>query len=196
MNKFKVIKKQSEPGPDYGKIYIRLIRESINNRPFPETQNWIYRHVYLLVKGLPALWRNQDESAMGEETARPFFTLCNVAEFYISKLTPRELTRIFPVTKEYDGLKHGWKDYFTTMEELNKIGMDKTIGDHAGELVFDYQNRHIRSFGVFKISVVDVLRRYQGQYSMMEEFMSEQGGVPMRMITTGTGKQVLPGWPL
>jgi hypothetical protein len=137
------------------------------------------------------MWNHRDEANMSEEEINWYFYLAGFAKNYISQLTPLKLTQIFPVTKTYDGHKYETKDYFTTMDELNKIGMDDVIGDQVDGLLWDYENRHVRKFLVFKMSVVDALRRFQGQCSMMEEFMAEQGITPMRMMTGENGKRFL-----
>ena len=60
----------------------------------------------------------------------------------IGRLTPMELLRMFPVTKEYDGKKWGTKDYFYTLEQLRRLPADKPIGDaqDVAVLLWDYQN--------------------------------------------------------
>lgn len=60
----------------------------------------------------------------------------------IGRLTPMELLRLYPVTKEYDGKKWGTKDYFYTMDKLKKRPADKPIGDaqDVACLLWDYQN--------------------------------------------------------
>jgi hypothetical protein len=77
------------------------------------------------------------------------------------------------------------------MEELEKIGMDTQIGENVQSLLFDYQNKHVVEFNVFKMVVVDRIRACQGQPSMVEAFMSEQGIYPMRMMTDDNGKQFM-----
>lgn len=63
----------------------------------------------------------------------------------IGRLTPMELLRMFPVTKEYDGKKWGTKDYFYTLEQLRRLPADKPIGDaqDVAVLLWDYQNRDL-----------------------------------------------------
>lgn len=107
----------------------------------------------------------------------------------LSQLTPRELIRIFPVTKSYDGDRYGCKDYFFTIEALKEIGMDTAIGDEIDNLFFDYQNRHVTRFILFELGVCSDLRRCQGQPGIMEQFMEQHGFYPLRMMTDDTGKQ-------
>lgn len=60
----------------------------------------------------------------------------------IGRLTPMELLRLYPVTKEYDGKRWGEKDYFYTMDRLRYLPADKPIGDahDVACLLWDYQN--------------------------------------------------------
>ena len=95
-------------------------------------------------------------------------------------MTPSEFMTVFPIEKRYDGDRYEVKDYHYTMAELRKIGLNKPIGEHAQELLFDYQNRHVKKFNLFKMTIADHLRAYQGQPSMIEEFMAEIGVTPMR----------------
>ena len=163
----------------------------MKKKPDPVTNDWLRKHVYLSVKGLPIMWNHRDESTLREEGVQAYFSLAVSTKNLIAELTPWTLTQIFPVAKTYDGHKWECKDYFYTLDELNKIGMDNPIGDQVDGLLWDYQNRHIRRFLLFKLSVIDVLRRFQGQRSMIEEFMEEQGVTPMRMMTSENGKQFL-----
>lgn len=76
-----------------------------------------------------------------EESIKNDFWEANVLMTLISGLTPRNLIIAFPITKEFDGKKWGWKDYFYTINEINKLDMDSEIGKEKMErLLFDYQN--------------------------------------------------------
>lgn len=39
-------------------------------------------------------------------------------------LTPAQIYQVFPIKKEYDGEKYGWKDYYYCMELVNEIGLN------------------------------------------------------------------------
>jgi len=76
-----------------------------------------------------------------EESIKKDFWEANVLMTLISGLTPRNLMIAFPITKRFDGEKWGWKDYFFTIDEINKLDMDSEIGkDKMEGLLFDYQN--------------------------------------------------------
>ena len=56
MRNFKVIKTQQKPKPDYPSIYAKVLINSLKKKPDPATKDWICKHVYLSVKGLPIMW--------------------------------------------------------------------------------------------------------------------------------------------
>jgi hypothetical protein len=41
--------------------------------------------------------------------------------------TPRELLRVFPIQKYYEGYKWEVKDYFSSIEYVNEFGLDSWI---------------------------------------------------------------------
>jgi hypothetical protein len=189
--------KDPPPPPDYAAIYQRALMDKLSLQT--DTKEWLSQAVYLSVKGLPIIFGDKFRRVFKNNQPRPerelveaIFHSITDAERLISQLTPRELTRIFPITKEYDGERCGWKDYFSTLDAIAEIGgMDQPIGDQVGSLFYDYQNRYVRRFSLFKMSVVDELRAYQGQPSMMEAFMKKEGITPLRMMTDDNGKQFL-----
>lgn len=78
----------------------------------------------------------------------------------IGKLTPRKLMRLFPVEKVYDGDKQGCKDYFSTMEHIEKFGLDKKIDD-AMDFLWDYVNDDIAEFMVSYMCMISKAYRKQ-----------------------------------
>ncbi len=62
------------------------------------------------------------------------FQLISVVKGLVGKLTPREFMTIFPINKKFDGDKYQMKDYFSTMESIEEIGMDTVIGEDATEV--------------------------------------------------------------
>jgi hypothetical protein len=61
-------------------------------------------------------------------------------------LTPREFTNIFPIEKVYDGAKYETKDYFFTVQAIEKIGWDSVIDDDIVEFLWDYTNIYVSLF--------------------------------------------------
>ncbi len=155
--------------------------------------------IYLGVKGLPHMFKDElHRGGVGESRTLParedFEHVWNFMQFIdslISGITPRDLTRIFPVDKEYDGDRWGTKDYFYTMEVLERHGMDTSIGDSVSEILYDYQNWHVRKYEVSKMMILSDLRRYDGHPGLMEEFMGKLGVTPMRVMTDNEGRQFM-----
>lgn len=64
----------------------------------------------------------------------------------LRKRTPRDLLRLFPPTKEYDGERWGMKDYFYTMDKVRGFGLDKPLGKHVESFLWDYMEPHLNAF--------------------------------------------------
>ena len=120
------------------------------------------------------------------------FSFFEMVKGFISALTPRELSQIFPVTKEYDGEKWGAKDYFYTMRELEAHGLDTPIGEQIDEILWDYMNHAISMFMVGLMGAASDLYREQTGHGMMEEFFQEHG-VPVYHMCKDpdTGKEFM-----
>jgi hypothetical protein len=185
------------PPPDYASIYQMALSRKLISMPRSPDKEWMFQTVYLTVKGLPIISGYKarkgfiDRPIPEERELRAMWSLILRTKGLVSQLTPRELTRIFPITKRYDGARYESKDYFSTIEAIEEIGMDNVIGDTVDELLFDYQNRHITNFSMFILGVCSDLRRHQGQPGVMEEFMEQEGITPLRMVTDDDGKRFL-----
>ncbi|MBW2709187.1 MAG: hypothetical protein JRD04_07900 [Deltaproteobacteria bacterium] len=125
-----------------------------------------------------------------EETAA-IFDLMALTNTLIGTLTPKEFMTVFPIDKRYDGAKYEMKDYFTTMDELRKIGMDTPIGGRALRLCYDYQNYAISEFVVNQMMIVDSLRASQGEGTMIEQLMAENDIPVKSLMTAPSGKQFI-----
>lgn len=64
----------------------------------------------------------------------------------LRKRTPRDVLRMFPPTKEYDGERWGMKDYFYTIEKARAFGLDKPLGKHVEAFLWDYMEPHLNMF--------------------------------------------------
>ena len=62
--------------------------------------------------------------------------------------TPRQIMRMFPPTKEYNGERTGCKDYFTTMQAVNRFAPDKRLGHRVNAFLWDYMNPHLEALSV------------------------------------------------
>lgn len=112
----------------------------------------------------------------------------------IAIVTPRKFVEIFPITKKYDGKRWGTKDYFYTVEMINKHGWDKPIGETdevAFDFLWDYQNWEINIFLVEHMSLISDMRRAQGQPGLMEQWALENGIQTYTLNTSPEGNQYL-----
>lgn len=131
--------------------------------------------VFLSVKtfsNLPALLIDGMDRKTAEETLMECFKTVGM----IATLTPGQLMQVFPVDKDYDGEKWQTKDYFYTMERIEKIGLDNVIGeDRVDGFITEYHNNDVMHLSLNTISVIDRIRAFDGLPSMMEQFMADQG---------------------
>lgn len=101
---------------------------------------------------------------------KKLFAECDYLQHIVGYLTPRELTTIFPITKTYDGMRAGSKDYFYTMEVLQNHGMDKMMTGNVQDILFDYENSDVRRFLMRLLQIVSMIRRAEGKKGLAEEF--------------------------
>lgn len=107
-------------------------------------------------------------------------------------MTPRQIMQLFPIEKSYDGKRWQSKDYYSTMEEIKKVGIDTVIGeDQAPEFLMDYENWDINKFMVTFMLTVSRMRVLQGGRDIMEEFLEEQG-VPIYSYYKDEGIMINP----
>lgn len=90
--------------------------------------------------------------------------------------TPKELSSIFPIIKEYDGHRYECKDYFSTIEYLDTLNQDIELGiKNVDEFFWNYYNNDIMNFSVKELLIFDRIRRLNGQKSLMESFIEDMG---------------------
>lgn len=85
-------------------------------------------------------------------------------------LTPGDFLNMFPVDKEYYGEKHGFKDYFYTMKNLDKFPMDEKIGDMIVPFLDIYYSKPVFLFWVNYVNCVDDYALYCGVNEPSEEY--------------------------
>lgn len=85
----------------------------------------------------------------------------------IGRIKLKNLIKVFPVTKDFDGAKYECKDYFYTMNILREKGLDNAVGrDNVFELLW-----YIFSFF---LSCMSTIHREQTGMGIAEEFFSKQ----------------------
>lgn len=73
----------------------------------------------------------------------------------ISTLTYKEFMNVYPVAKEYNEHKYGWKDYYTTMEYLQDKDLDSRIGqDNAMDLLLNYWSEETHIVGFTAMGII------------------------------------------
>ena len=183
--------------PDYLLIYSRIIFEKLTEATMlgyvdPEVRKQL---IYYSVKSIPLKY-NEHSDESGRITDRQdlddLYATIQYTDHLIGQITPRELTQIYPIEKSYDGNKYGTIDYFFTMEKLEEFGMDEpTTEDKVMDLLFNYDNTHIREYGCTKLCVISDLRRCEGHPGLAEEYLSPLGVGIYKMMTDEDGKQFL-----
>lgn len=119
------------------------------------------------------------------------FDLISTIKAIASGLTPREFQTIFPITKEFDGEKYQWKDYFYTRKFIEEFGEDRLISDEISDFLWEYMNSDTRTFVVQLMSVMSDIRRLEGGKSLGQEFADELGITTYTMTKDDQGRQFL-----
>lgn len=94
----------------------------------------------------------------------------------IGKIQLKNLIKIFPVDKNYDGEKYGSKDYFFTMDVLREKGMDTCVGkENVFDLLWDYENSELRNFMCVVMDKVKKIHAFETGEYLTEKFLHELG---------------------
>lgn len=164
--------KKEKENPCYAQIYTNAMMRALERLvKEPDNRQAKLQLVFYGVKLVNAT----DKRNQSPEGAANVFALISSINGYAEEITPRELMQVFPVSKVYDGEKWETKDYFYTMDVLQKHGLDKPMGEDAMEILFDYTNIHITMFAVATMSAISAMRRYNGEKGLLEEFAEQQG---------------------
>lgn len=185
-----VIQGNKKPKPDYGKIYQRIFMEKVNNAIDAHSDVRSKQIVYYGIKYINSI--DEDSSV---DIDINFNIICLVKSV-IASFTPRELMEIFPANKEYNGPKYGTKDYFSTMQAINNIGIDNKISGNVDDFLIDYNCCHTREFCVKEWCLLSKMRKMEGKKSLAEEFIdfAESQGKHITTyteITGNNGKKVM-----
>lgn len=102
------------------------------------------------------------------------FNLIDALFGIIGRIKLKNLIKIFPIDKIYDGDKYECKDYFFTMDVLKEKGLDNAVGrDGVFDLMWDYENRDLREFTVFYMSCMSAMYKQQTGVGMAEKFCED-----------------------
>lgn len=110
------------------------------------------------------------------EVKQNSFNLIDALFGTIGRIKLKNLIKIFPIDKEYDGDKWGCKDYFYTMNVLKEKGLDNAVGrDGVFDLMWDYENRDLREVTVFFMSCMSAMYKQQTGVGIAEKFCDDNG---------------------
>ena len=130
------------------------------------------------VKFINASRRTTDKTDVA--SAQRHFAFIEYIQILMSQLTPREFMQLFPIEKKYDGKKYECKDYFSTIDYIRKLDIDKPIGDKRAlfDFLWEYQNWDIVEFTVEIFSSMDNLMHLQGKEGPIDKLIDDLGITP------------------
>ena len=165
----KLLKNKVKPRINYKELYTRLFDYTLAKYNGTENKEVIKQLSYYGVKAVNEIAK---ENLDYEQTLK-LFELTEVVKTAMSLLTPNELITVFPVDKKYDGRKYQSKDYFYTMNELENIGMNNTIFEKIGCLLWDYVNVDTKQFLVNSLCALSAITRIETGKSFIETWAEE-----------------------
>ena len=131
----------------------------------------------LVFYGVRAIINKPKSPCLIKEEIEDDFKFISTIKTLMGALTPNEFTTVFPIAKEYNGHKWGFKDYFYTRDYISKLNQDKPIGvdEDILEFLFEYHNWEISMFVVASMGCISDLNRLEGKPTLAEEFAEIMG---------------------
>ena len=160
----------------YLDAFIKTIENYKHATELSDIKMYVKRAIFYGVK-----WINLKEvyDKTTIEKVEDTFTLASSIKSLIGLLTPGELITIFPIDKVYDGAKWETKDYFYTMDCINKLDPNELIGaDNVLNLLWDYTNIDLMLFSINIMGYISDLRQGDGYPSLFEEWTDKEGIAP------------------
>lgn len=158
-------------------LYYRAMTRLIDTKgPINEDdKDTLKQYVFAGIKYIVTSKRNK-QGSYSIKSASAKFELTDIIMGYMSELTPQELMTLFPIKKDYDGLKYGNKDYFTTLEDIKVYPLNKPIGrENMLNLLWDYHNWDLRFFLMEYTSAMSDLYKMETGKGIMEQFLEDNG---------------------
>jgi len=174
------------PHEVYERAYSRLLEQYRNNPA--DAKATIKKLVFLGVKRI--ITRHEPE-IITKELADLYFQNMQVIMGAMALLMPKEFMQMFPITKDYDGHKYQFKDYFYTRNYVNQLPQDEPIGDKIHDFLWEYSNHDITEFMVKLMETVSNLRRLEGLPSLAEQWAADNGISAYTLHTDSRGRQFL-----
>lgn len=146
-------------------IIAKQLNASINKHAESPSKETRRNLVYWTIRYVPFL---DDNDIEGREV------LVKLVDYNLKHMTYRELVKIFPIDKFYDGEKWECKDYFYTMNYIEEHGgMDAYI-ENPFDMIWDYQNEYVREFGVKWMGYVNYKMEDTTGIDIMEAFFNPE----------------------
>lgn len=124
------------------------------------------------------------------QEAKTCFEFISGLKGIMSLLTLHEFMNLFPIEKTFDGAKYEMKDYYSTVEAIQELGLQphEKIGESILELIMEYMNHDLSDFAVQGMVAMSAMRRFDGHLDLMEEFMATQGMDTPNTFKNGKGE--------
>ena len=143
----------------------------------------------IIVYGVKSIITKIDDSSLNLSELN--FIMADGITQLMGTLTPREFINLYPIMKEYDGDKHGLKDYFYTRDYMDTLDPNEPIGEEIINLLWEYHNMEIKIFNVKLIGCMSDVRVLQGGKSIEQEFADSFGLKTSRMYKGNSGIQFM-----
>lgn len=88
----------------------------------------------------------------------------------MKELTFNEVINIFPIRKDFDGERFECKDYYSTIEYLNKFDLNEPIGEEVNDFFWNYYNSILMAYSAKELILFDMYRMLEGKESFMTEW--------------------------
>lgn len=185
---FTVIKGNPKPKVDKGILYLEAVGKQTEKYKKTQSKDDLKKLIFYGVMAISKTIKFKNDDSRFRIMRFDFISLINL---YIGKLTPTEFMQMFPIKKDYDGKRWEVKDYFYTMEEINKMVKDEPIGDKVEEFLYDYHNDTIRYYSVEFMSSISDMRILKGEKGIFEEWAEDNGISISTMHKTAKGKEFM-----
>lgn len=184
----KLLKLEPKRKVNYILIYSKLF-DKILSKYAEDTENrkYLKQLVFYGIKTTNELMKEKED--FDYESLLKIFQFIEIVKMSISLLTPNELITVFPIDKKYDGDKYEMKDYFYTIKELEKIGMNSFIAEHVDYLLWDYMNRDVERFVVKGMSVLSDIYKMETGYGILEKWAEDNNIQAYKLCKNETTKQ-------
>ena len=170
----------------YSSAFDKTIREFVDS-PTGDIKPIVKKIIAYGVKSVNS--KNEKPNTRAE--AEYDFQCMSTIKSFMATLTPNEFVNLFPIRKDFDGHKCECKDYFYTVECIEKLSQNEPIGEKIDDFLWDYTNLETSIFLVKSMGCVDNLRRFDGQCGMVEEFFADKGIGMKTLHTDSNGKEFL-----